>query len=142
MMARRLAILSAVGMLVAPIAAGDDRPPTGAEGGKIIFMQLCASCHGKDARGDGPVASSLKKAPANLTMIQQKSDGQFPVERIAAFIDGREWVAAHGPRDMPVWGQEMGTLVIPEFKRELRISEAISMLVDYLKTIQKAGPGE
>jgi len=136
MTGRTLATVVAVGMLVAPMAAASIDPPEGADGGRIIFRQLCASCHGKKAHGDGPVADSLKKRPKDLTAIRQRNDGEFPVEEIAEFIDGRKWVAAHGPREMPVWGQELGTLVIPELLREVRIAEAISMLVDYLITIQ------
>ena len=32
--------------------------------------------------------------------------GVFPFDRIYQVIDGREAVQAHGPRDMPVWGDQ------------------------------------
>ncbi len=142
MIRKRLAIFSAIGSLVAPIAAASIDPPTGAAGGKIIFKQLCTSCHGKNAQGGGPVAESLEETPADLTAIRQNNGGVFPVERIAEFIDGREWVASHGSREMPVWGQELGQRVLSELVRESRISDAISMVVDYLKTIQRSEPDE
>jgi putative copper export protein/mono/diheme cytochrome c family protein len=34
--------------------------------GAARFAAHCSSCHGADARGDGPLAATLKKKPANL----------------------------------------------------------------------------
>lgn len=35
--------------------------------GREMFLPYGASCHGKEAKGDGPAASVLKVAPADLT---------------------------------------------------------------------------
>jgi len=37
------------------------------ESGMGNFMQFCAQCHGKEGRGDGPVAQGLDTQPRNLT---------------------------------------------------------------------------
>ena len=78
----------------------------GADIGKQEYLSKCASCHGKDAKGDGPVAGSLKQKVADLTVLTKNSGGVFPFARTYDVIDGREAVAAHGPRDMKVWGNE------------------------------------
>ena len=78
----------------------------GADIGKQEYLSKCASCHGKDAKGDGPVAGSLKQKVADLTVLAKNTGSIFPFARIYDVIDGREAVAAHGPRDMPVWGSE------------------------------------
>lgn len=39
----------------------------GTSSGKGSFMQFCAQCHGKEGRGDGPVAQGLDTQPRDLT---------------------------------------------------------------------------
>ena len=73
--------------------------------GKVAYESYCAACHGINGQGNGPVGTFLTKPPANLTTIQARNGGRFPTNRIFDIIDGREQVAAHGPRDMPVWGK-------------------------------------
>lgn len=91
--------------------------------GRKVFMSYCASCHGVDATGNGPVASSLKKQPPNLTKIEPKN-GKFPAEEIRKKISGDGEVPVHGKKDMPVWG--------------LIFSPAdINNLVKFLESIQK-----
>jgi mono/diheme cytochrome c family protein len=82
--------------------------------GKTAYETYCAGCHGISGKGDGPRANSLTKPPADLTQIRNKNGGRFPSSELFDIIDGREEVAAHGPRDMPVWAkifkrQEMET---------------------------------
>ena len=92
----------AIFLVVAPLSGYAQ----GADIGKEEYLNKCASCHGKDAKGDGPVAGSLKQKVTDLTMLAKNTGGIFPFARIYDVIDGREAVAAHGPRDMPVWGGE------------------------------------
>jgi len=55
--------------------------------------------------GNGPAASALKKAPANLTLLAKKNNGKFPALEVDNYIRGDATsVAAHGTRDMPMWG--------------------------------------
>jgi len=92
----------AAGLVAAPLFGYAQ----GADIGKQEYLNKCASCHGRDAKGDGPVAASLKQKVPNLTVLATNSGGVFPFARIYDVIDGREAVAVHGPRDMPVWGNE------------------------------------
>lgn len=71
--------------------------------GRKLFMQYCVNCHGMDAKGTGPMAKLLKKAPANLTKIE-KENGKFPFARIERTISGEQEIESHGTREMPVWG--------------------------------------
>ncbi len=43
--------------------------------GKKSYDQYCASCHGQDGRGTGPLAASLAHPPADLTSHFHKSPG-------------------------------------------------------------------
>jgi mono/diheme cytochrome c family protein len=72
--------------------------------GADLFREYCAVCHGNDAKGSGPAADALKKRPADLTQLARKNGGNFPDLHVMNFIKGQDVVAAHGTRDMPVWG--------------------------------------
>ncbi|MDO8435030.1 MAG: c-type cytochrome [Candidatus Binatus sp.] len=103
--------------------------------GQRYFARYCASCHGKDGAGDGPVAKALSKPPANLRMLGDKYGLPLPAPRIAKFIDGRDAVRAHGTRDMPVWGEQLYALGHGE-QGELGIGEVVGKIIAYLNTIQ------
>ena len=46
----------------------------------------------------------MKAHVADLTQIQKNQAGVFPFDPLYSVIDGRQALAAHGPREMPVWG--------------------------------------
>jgi mono/diheme cytochrome c family protein len=107
-----------------------------AELGQPYFVAYCASCHGSAGRGDGPAAESLKLPPADLTRIAARRGGRFPSGEIAQFIDGRFELAAHGSRQMPIWG-DVFTRGVPESDVAESISRGkVLVLVEYLKSIQ------
>jgi mono/diheme cytochrome c family protein len=77
-----------------------------------MYIAYCASCHGKDGKGDGPAASAMKSAPADLTLLAARNGGKFPENHVVQIIKGDSDSASHGSRDMPVWGpifRAMGT---------------------------------
>ena len=96
-----------------------------------MFQSYCSPCHGKEGKGNGPVAAALTKAPADLTKISARNGGTFPAVRVSRFIDGTDVVAAHGTRDMPLWGSLFRAL--GDGVGELRVAN----LRDYLKTLQQ-----
>ena len=53
--------------------------------GRYEYEAGCAACHGDDGKGGGPVAPSLTKAPANLTIIAKKNNGVFPLSATINF---------------------------------------------------------
>ena len=73
--------------------------------GRDLYLQYCASCHGRNADGKGPMAPALSTPPANLRLLWERYGNPLPEDQVARFIDGRADVKAHGPRDMPVWGK-------------------------------------
>ena len=56
------------------------------------------------ARGDGPLATSMTRKPADLTEIAKRNGGVYPSELVFRTIDGKRPVRGHGGPDMPVWG--------------------------------------
>jgi hypothetical protein len=73
-----------------------------ADRGRDDYIVNCASCHGDDGKGRGPLAARLKRRPSDLTAIARKNSGVFPTTKVYQQIDGR--TAPHGQSDMPVWG--------------------------------------
>jgi len=133
-----------VGVLLAvasasPVAS-QDKPAAeaaaAAKRGAPIFQTFCAPCHGASAGGDGPMADSLRFAPADLRTIARRSGGRFPAEKVAKMIDGREQVKGHGGTDMPIWGDAFKNT--REGFDERRVKERIADLVQYLATLQTA----
>lgn len=105
------------------------------ESGSGLFRTYCVVCHGADAKGTGPLASSMRRKPADLTGLSARNGGSFPAEMTQKVIDGKNPVKGHGGGDMPVWGdalsrsQDGGS---PEI-----VQHRIEELVNYLKSIQK-----
>lgn len=113
--------------LVTPAFAADD---TGAR----LYFNHCAACHGEDGEGTGPVASSMRVTMPNLRTLAQRNGGVFPADTVAAYVDGREVKAAHGDRQMPVWGDvfrgaDQGTA-------ERTVRRRIAAVVDFLAALQ------
>ncbi len=107
------------------------------ESGRANFERYCVSCHGTGGRGDGPVAGSLTPPPADLTRIAARRGGVFPAAEIAAYVDGRTDVSAHGSRSMPVWGRRFGAPIAPDSTAEEAVRGHLLVLVEYLKTLQR-----
>lgn len=94
-----LAVGLAVGSGAALAQAG------GGDIGKQEFTENCASCHGVDGKGNGPLGNLLQRSPPDLSMLAKNNKGVLPINRLYEVIDG-VGVPSHGTRDMPVWGWE------------------------------------
>jgi len=57
--------------------------------GHRYFIRYCASCHGTDGLGDGPVAKSLATPPANLRKLGDKYGMPLPAHRIGSMLPER-----------------------------------------------------
>ena len=77
----------------------------GVDSGKAFYMQYCSSCHGQDARGNGSVTPYLNVRVPDLTLIKDRNNGVYPLDKVISVIVGRRIVRAHGEREMPVWGE-------------------------------------
>lgn len=100
--------------------------------GGELYKAYCASCHGLDAKGGGPAASALKVHPANLTEIQKRSGGTFPSARIQEMVSGEKMAAAHGSREMPIWGPIFSQIAWDQDLGKIRILN----LTKYIESIQ------
>jgi mono/diheme cytochrome c family protein len=101
--ALKLDIIAVVGSLIVgayPIALAAAE----IEDAKRDYQGACAVCHGRQAKGDGPLKDELKTPVPDLTTLARNNNGIFPFERVVQIVDGRELVRAHGSREMPVWG--------------------------------------
>jgi mono/diheme cytochrome c family protein len=45
--------------------------------GPALYKAYCAACHGPEAKGNGPAASTHKVPPADLTRISWRNGGRF-----------------------------------------------------------------
>ena len=142
MVAFAVAVVAVV--LLAPFAA----PPAAAQqpaaqaqtemrqrvtGGEV-FRTYCATCHGPSGRGDGPLASSMGRKPADLTEIAKRNGGEYPSELVFRTIDGKTPVRGHGGPDMPVWGDAFARS--RDGGDEATVKERIDSLVDFIRTLQ------
>jgi len=98
------------------------------------FHSYCSPCHGRDAKGDGPVAPALKRAPSDLTTLTKRNRGVFPRAEVRDFItNGSADIPEHGSNAMPVWGPTFRALDASDKSVAIRISN----IVEYLSSIQK-----
>ena len=101
--------------------------------GAETYRKYCSSCHGKQGKGDGPVAKALKIAPSDLTALARTYDGNFPRNYVFAVLIFNERVTSHGSDDMPVWGAKF-CKIDPEHDRSGQ--KHIDDLIAYLESIQ------
>ena len=119
------------------VAFGQDKTPRkliASMEGKDLYMAYCASCHGADGRGHGPVAVALKGPLADLTTIAKRNNGSFPRDEMEKMIlGGKGSRMAHGSEQMPVWGPVFRKV---ENDQDLGLVR-VRRLVDYLISLQK-----
>ncbi len=125
-----LAVLLAPGLAAAQSGEVMKQAVPGSE----LFRTYCATCHGTSARGDGPLASSMTRKPADLTEIARRNGGLFPTELVYRTIDGKKPVRGHGGADMPVWGDAFARS--RDGGGEDQVRKMIQSLVDFLDSIQ------
>ncbi len=101
--------------------------------GEKIFKSYCAACHGVSGKGDGPAAPALKTALPQLTTIAKRNGGTFPTDRVRSIIAGDKVPAAHGSREMPVWGPIFHQIDNDQDLGYVRLQN----VTEYLSTIQQ-----
>jgi len=113
---------------------GPRMPPLVSESmyGPDLYRMYCAACHGRDGKGQGPVAAALKVPPPDLTVLSRRQKGVFPAFEVETIITGPATVAAHGSDEMPVWGPIFRALDASDARAKARIKN----LVAYVQSIQ------
>ncbi|WP_332742691.1 c-type cytochrome [Hydrogenophaga sp.] len=114
--------------------------PAAVDPGKREFDANCASCHGTNGKGNGPLVPFLTRIPPDLTMLAKNNGGVLPMNRLYDVIDGAE-VPAHGSRDMPVWGRDYRIkdaeyFMEAPYNAEAHVRARILGLLEYINRIQ------
>ena len=132
------ALLLGVAMFASTGAAAQDAAKRSEiSRGKMAFNVYCASCHGRDATGEGPMTQALRYPPRDLKRLAKRNDGVFPADDVFKKIDGTENVLGHGSGQMPVWGP---TFQLQHEGGDARdVEDRIHELVSYLESIQTTG---
>jgi mono/diheme cytochrome c family protein len=85
----------ALALLTAGLAGGAPSLRGNPDEGRLIFEDRCASCHGRQGRGDGPQAPYLSPRPASL--ISAGTSVKSDAELLAVIAEGKARTA------MPAW---------------------------------------
>lgn len=102
--------------------------------GQEMYKSYCAVCHGIDGKGNGPAAQALKVPPSDLTTLAAKNGGKYPALKVSAIIGGEEVLAAHGSKDMPIWGNLFWSM---SGGHEAEVQQRIANLNKYMESLQK-----
>jgi mono/diheme cytochrome c family protein len=138
-MTRMACVLSAVVAFAASMPSTASAQQTaeavasGSDGGSI-YKTYCAVCHGKEGKGDGPLAEDLRFRPSDLTTFAKRGGGKYDALKMYRIIDGRDPIKGHGGPDMPVWGDAFRRTT--ERYSEEKVKARIDALVGHLRDIQ------
>lgn len=106
--------------------------------GAELYRVHCATCHGIEATGQGPMAGVLLIKPTDLTVLQHGNDGIFPTERVVMRIDGRDPLVSHGS-PMPVYGhffEGNDVAIKAPSGQPILTSQPVVDLLAYLQSLQ------
>lgn len=112
--------------------------------GQIEYENQCGVCHGPRGKGDGPLAGALKSAPPDLSVLMQVHNGVYPEQILRDIVDGRKPLAAHGGREMPIWGKRLTDQArfqlgpkSTKAQIEAAVQKTVADLVGYIRTLQE-----
>lgn len=130
-----LAILLALGCAGTTGDPGESRQA--GRQGEELYQQYCSGCHGVAADGRGSVGAMMDPRPPDLTRIAARNGGVFPQAAVVRTIDGRDPVIAHGPREMPIWGERFAAAVPPSADKAAARRGMSLVIVEYLRGLQR-----
>ncbi|MAQ83377.1 c-type cytochrome [Psychromarinibacter halotolerans] len=108
--------------------------------GGALFAQYCATCHGTDAMGDGPLNDLMTTKAPDLTGLSARNDGSYPMLEVIHIIDGRTGLRGHGG-PMPTYGSvfddEHGQSGSGDYSAILETRGRILSLAMFLESIQQ-----
>ncbi|MGA7077538.1 MAG: c-type cytochrome [Terriglobales bacterium] len=130
-----LLLVLLVSLAVSAQISNQQQPAIRPVEGATIFRNYCASCHGIDGRGKGPVARALKRDVPDLTRLSLRNGGAFPGIHVRTIImfGGDELLSAHGSKEMPMWGSIFHEI---EFDQDLG-NVRLENVTKYLESIQR-----
>ena len=99
--------------------------------GEQLFKSYCATCHGADAKGHGPMGAQLTVPPPDLTVLSKSNSGKFPADRVAVVLKNGVNMPAHGTAEMPIWGS-----VFVDLKTRRTVTVRVTDLISYIESVQ------
>ena len=143
--------LASLAILAVAVAVAEEPPPptitdapltwkTLAIGdGEQLYGEICAVCHGTEAKGDGPAAAALRAEVPDLTLLAMKNGGKFPFDAVQRAIAGDGEIIAHGTRQMPIWGQAFSDIRLDRKPAQRKAFARLRIydLATYLESIQE-----
>lgn len=125
---KRTILMLATGMLATGAFAQDSAVSD--------YFNACATCHGLDGKGGGPMAALLTVDVPDLTDLAARNEGVFPHDRIVQTISGQYGLRGHGDA-MPVWGDRFKDEAGGDaYGAESAAMARIEALTDYLEVLQ------
>lgn len=144
-MLKNLVLFAIAATLVVGIGYADQSRPaakvvvqvtkTSPASGQQMYSSYCASCHGVDGKGNGPMASSLVQRPADLTALSKNNGGAYPSTHIISVLQFGAAAPAHGTAEMPVWGPVFAQMN-PSYSEKDVIALRVSNLARYIESLQ------
>jgi len=131
-------LLAAVALCAAaqqnkPEIKHEPAPYTAPNSGSEMYGAYCASCHGTDAKGNGPAAPALKSPPSDLTTLAKRNGGKYPAAKVEGILRGRESLVSHGNQEMPVWGPVFRAMTS---NPDAMVTMRVQNLNQYLESLQ------
>lgn len=105
--------------------------------GADMYAVYCTSCHGQDARGDGPLADDLSVRPADLTGLAARNGGVFPYAETMARIHGYPGQFHEMPQFGPLLEGPQVAWQDPASGVVIDTPRALLGLVSYLASVQR-----
>jgi len=107
--------------------------------GDQLYQNLCATCHGSDAMGNGPASNALGIGAPDLTRIAASNDGIFPHKEIEQLIANDALHNEHVQNAMPAWEHQFSYVRtgLSSFQREAYARNRIHVLTEYLESLQE-----
>jgi len=102
--------------------------------GQEMYKGYCAVCHGLDGTGNGPAAPALKVPPTDLTQLAAKNGGKYDALKVSSVIRGESALAAHGTKDMPIWGNLFWQI---SGGHQSEVQQRVANLTKYIESLQK-----
>lgn len=130
-------LMMSVGLVGSLVLAADS--VNAEDRAKADFVNYCASCHGVDGTGNGPMADVLKAKPSDLTTLTKNNGKDFPYLKLRKVIDGTVETGkmrVHSSKEMPVWGDVFRRKAVGDNKY-VAAQARIMSIIDYITSIQK-----
>jgi mono/diheme cytochrome c family protein len=137
-MVRTSFALGAFAALTLAACAPENAMPEASDG-RSLYIRNCSVCHGPDARGDGPMARAMARAPKDLTLIAVRNGDRFPRAKVLSTIDGYARSTTMTGPGMPEFGELLRGDLIPYDSGDGRMTPTPRKLValaEYLESIQ------